>query len=419
MDHLEKVLANSRTSKRHYAMVVIVVVVFAGLFYAGYRPWKARQNRLFASTAPSRELLVSTVKATLASPTIELTFSGAVSSNTETPIYARAEGYVRARKADIGDKVKAGQVLAEIDTPELDELLRQSQYRYNQFKASSGSTMANFRLAQANMKLAEIVLGRTEKLVKEGVLSNADLDDKQAQRDVRSAELASAQAAVESAEEGKKAVNSEIERFRALSVFKKIVAPFDGVITARTCEVGNLITTASLASGREMFRLADPNDLRFVVNVPQPSAPSVRVGTSANLSLPESPGKVWPGKVVRTAQALDPVGRTLMTEIKLDNRQGGLMPGLFGEVKMRVDRPVPPVMIPGDTPVVRSDGTYVAIVTPENTIHFQKLVVGRDLGSMMEIYGGLSGGERLVVNPSDEVREGVHVRTSEEKPPPK
>ena len=417
MEHLENVLANARTSKRHYAMVVIAVLIFGGLFWVGYQPWKARQNRLFAATTAPHEVLVSTVKAVVAPATTELIFSGAVSSNTETPIYARAEGYVKTRTADIGDKVKAGQLLAEIDSPELDELLRQSQYRYNQFKASSGSTQASFRLAQANMKLADIVFGRTEKLVREGVISKADLDEKQAARDVRAAELASAQAAVESAEEGKKAVNSDIERFRTLAQFKKIVAPFDGVITARTCEVGNLINAAAIASGREMFRLADPNDLRFVVNAPQPSAPSVRVGVEANLTVPEYPGKIWPGRVVRTAQALDPVSRTLMTEIKLDNRQGGLMPGMYGEVKMKVLRPVAPVMIPGDTPVVRADGTYVAVVKDDSTIHFQKLVVGRDLGSMMEVVGGLQGGERLVVNPSDEVRQGVHVKASEEKAP--
>ena len=222
-------------------------------------------------------------------------------------------------------------------------------------------------------------------------------------------------AAVDAAEEGKKAVNSEIERYSRLSEFKKVTAPFGGVITARNCDVGNLITTAAIAAGRDLFRLADPSVLRVLVNVPQPVAPSMRVGLPADLLIPEFPGRVFPGRIVRTAQALDPQTRTLLTEVHVDNKAGQLMPGMYGEVRVVTARAVPPLLIPGDALVVRSDGPYVAVVGAGNIVHFRKLTVGRDLGTQIEVTGGLNGDERLVTSLSDDIREGVEVTVNEEK----
>ncbi|MBI3210539.1 MAG: efflux RND transporter periplasmic adaptor subunit, partial [Candidatus Solibacter usitatus] len=318
--------------------------------------------------------------------------------------------YIKSRLVDIGDRVKEGQLLVEIDTPELDEQLRQTRYRYSQFLAQSGATKAALVLAEANLKLAGVTLKRTEKLVAEGVFSRQELDDKKALYDVRAAEVASADANVKAAEEGKRAVNSDVERLLSLTRYQRVTAPFHGIITSRTCEVGNLISAASVSSGRELFRVADPQELSVMVNVPQPDASSIRLGMPAELLVAEFPGRRFLGKVDRTANALDANSRTMLTKIKIDNRDGALLPGMFGEVKLQAARSNVPLLIRGDTPIVRAGGVFVATVDDGGIVHFRKIKVARDLGSEVEVVEGLSGGELLIVNPSDEVREGAAVR---------
>lgn len=415
MDNPGLVMASARTSKRHYAMLLLLAVLFAGLFYTGYRPWKERQNRLFASTKVDPELVVGVAKVTRSAAAVDLILPAALSAVRESPIYARAEGYIKTRKVDIGDRVKAGQLLVEIDTPELDEQLRQARYRYNQFKAQSGATQASLVQAKANLELANVTLRRTEKLVQEGVFSKQEYDNQKAVYDVRAAEVASAQANVEAAEEGKKAVNSDIERLTSSTTFQKVTAPFDGIITSRTCEVGNLINATS-ANGRELFRIADPKELRALVNVPQPNSPSVTAGMRAEITVPEYPGRIFAGRVTRTALALDASSRTMLTQVGVESPAGVLMPGMFVDVKLVLQRTDSPLTIPGDTAVLRPDGTYAAAaVDASGTVHFRKLIVGRDLGSQVEILSGLTGDERLVVNPTDDIKEGVHVRVADEK----
>ena len=418
MDNHKQVLSQSRTGKRHYIMAALALVAVAGLSWTGYKPWKERQNRLYASskTEADREPVVSVVGVTRGAATSDLVLPSAISAVLETPVFARAEGYITKLYVDIGDRVKAGQALIDVDTPELDEQLRQSRHRYNQFKASSGSTMANQVQAKANLKLAEVVLKRTKQLVEQGILSKQELDDKQAAYDVKVAEAASAQAAVESAEEGKKAINSDIERLLSQSQFKKVVAPFNGVITVRNCAVGNLVSGSAAANtGPGLYRIADPRVLRVFIAVPQTNAPSVQPGMAADLELMEFPGRVFRGRVARTANALDPASRTLRTEVRIDNKDGTILPGMYGTVHLKVPNPATTWIVPGDTTIARADGIYVAVVGPDRRVRFQKLTVSRDMGRDLEVTQGLSGGERLVVNPSDEIRDGVEVRLADGK----
>ena len=413
MDNHKQVLSQTRTSKRHYAMALVILLALAGLSWTGYKPWKERQNRLYASTKLEieREPVVSVVTATRAPATTDLVLPSAISAVLETPIYARVEGYITKIYVDIGDRVKEGQVLIDVDTPDLDEQLRQNRHRYNQFKASSGSTMAALVQAKANLKLAEVVLNRTKKLVAQGIMAQQELDDKQAAYDVSTAATASAQAAVESAEEGKKAVNSDIERLISQTQFKKVVAPFTGVITVRNCGVGNLVSgTAAANTGPGLYRIADPRVLRVFIAVPQMSAPSVQVGMAADLQLTEFPGRVFHGAVARTANSIDPAARTLRTEVRIENKDGTILPGMYGNVHLKVPNPNTAWIVPGDTTLARPDGTYVAVVDPNMRIRLQKLTVSRDTGRELEVIQGLRGDERLVVNPSDEIREGIEVK---------
>ncbi len=418
MDKHKQALSQTRTSKRHYVMAVVLLLALAALSWTGYKPWKERQNRLYASTKVEveREPVVSVVGVTRAPATSELVLPSAISAVLETPIYARAEGYITKIYADIGDRVKEGQVLIDVDTPELDEQLRQSRYRYNQFKASSGSTMANLVQAKANLKLAEVVLKRTKQLVEQGIHSPQELDDKQAAYDVSVAATASAQAAVESAEEGKKAVNSDIERLISQTQFKKVVAPFSGVITVRNCAVGNLVSgSASANTGPGLYRIADPRVLRVFIAVPQTNAPSIQPGMAADLEVTEFPGRVFHGAVARTANSLDPASRTLRTEVRIDNKDWTILPGMYGNVHLKVPNPGTTWIVPGDTTIARPDGIFVAVVEPNRRIRMQKLTVSRDMGRELEVVQGLRGGERLVVNPSDEIRDGMEVKLAEGK----
>jgi membrane fusion protein, multidrug efflux system len=219
---------------------------------------------------------------------------------------------------------------------------------------------------------------------------------------------------VESAEEGKKAVNSDIERLIYQTQFKKVVAPFNGVITVRNCAVGNLVSgSASANTGPGLYRMADPRVLRVFISVPQTNAPSVQPGMAADLEVTEFPGRVFHGSVARTANSLDPATRTLRTEVRVENKDGTILPGMYGNVHLKVPNPVTTWIVPGDTTVARADGVYVAVVEPNRHVRFQKLTVSRDMGRDLEVTQGLRGDERLVVNPSDEIRDGMEVKLAD------
>ncbi len=418
MEKHRQVLSEVRTSKRHYVMAVVLLLALAGLSWTGYKPWKERQNRLFAASKieAEREPVVSVTGVTRAPATTELILPSAISAVLETAIYARAEGYITKIYVDIGDRVKEGQTLIDVDTPDMDEQLRQNRHRYNQFKAASGATMAALVQAKANLKLAEVVLTRTKKLVQQGISAQQELDDKQAAYDVAAAAAASAQANVESAEEGKKAVNSDIERLLFQTQYKKVVAPFNGVITQRNCGIGNLVSgTAAANTGPGLYRISDPRVLRVFVAVPQTYSPSIQVGMGADLTMTEFPDRVFHGTVVRTASSIDPAARTLRTEVRIENKDWTILPGMYGNVHLKVPNPITTWVVPADTALARPDGTFVAVVGADRKIRLQKLTVSRDLGRELEVSQGLRGDEKLVVNPSDEIREGVEVRLGESK----
>jgi RND family efflux transporter MFP subunit len=411
MDNPTEMLIQSRTGKRHYAAVFIALVAACGLLWLGYRPWKERQQAL-ASTAKEdsdRALPVTAALAKRSPGSLDLSLPGSVAAITESSIYARAEGYVKARLVDIGDRVKAGQLLVEIDTPELDDQLRQAVARVAQANAVIGQSKAAVTQTLSNLRLAEINIGRSRELVRQGIAARQDLDDKQAAYDARQADVQAAKAALNSAEESARAAQSEVARLTNLTAFKKVTAPFAGVITSRTTDVGNLINSSALASGRELYRLADISTVRLMINVPEPSAPAIRPGQAARVILQEFNGQAFQGKVTRTANALDAGTRTLPTEVQVPNPSGKLLPGMYANVVITASGGGPAVTIPGDTVTVRSDGAYVAVIQPGSVIHFQKVALGRDYGSEVEVTQGLQGTETLVVNPSDSVREGVKV----------
>jgi RND family efflux transporter MFP subunit len=399
-------------SGRLLMVVILIAGVFAALLMLGLWP---RRERVAAITEEVRDLQsgipqVTVAQAVMAPPSRELVLPGTVAAILETPIYARAEGYLKSVRADIGDIVKKDQILAELDTPELDQSLNQARARLDQLRASEKQSRAMEQQALANLELAEITLGRVEELVAEGVLSKQDGDDRRAQRHVRQAEVESAKATIEVALQNIRAQEAEVARLEQLASFKLVRAPYDGVITVRNCATGNLITPSAVAQGRELYRIANNDILRVFVGLPQMNLADVRVGQDAEVTVVGQAGLRFRGKLARTANSLEESTRTQRTEIRVENRNNALLPGMYIQAKFLGVQPKTTVLIPGDTLLTRSDGSYVAILDDASRVRFAKLDLGRDLGSQVEVLAGLRGGESLIVSPSDAVVEGALVK---------
>lgn len=401
---------------RAIGFLLLVGLVAGAIFYAG---WAPRSERLRVIEAEAKSVAEDTVAVTvtpvrLSEPVREVTLPGNVSAIGETPIYARAEGYIKARKVDIGDVVKKGDLLVEIDSPELDQQLQNARARLQQVKATVEQVQAAIDQARASEKLAQVNFDRSRQLVGDGIVAKADLDEKTAIYDARRADVKAQQANLQAAQEAVRAQTAEVSRIEQLTEFKRVVAPWDGIITQRNCAVGNLITPAALAAGRDLFRLSDISKLRVFVNVPQSNVDDIRVGQVARVRVPEL-GRTLTGAVVRTSNALENQTRTLLAEVNVVNQGKALLPGMYVQVGIDTAVGRRTVLVPGDTIVTRADGIYVAVVKPGNTVDFRKIQVGRDYGTEIEALSGLSEGEQVVVNPSDDVKPGIVVKAAVRK----
>ncbi|MBZ2187263.1 MAG: efflux RND transporter periplasmic adaptor subunit [Bryobacter sp.] len=396
---------------RAIGLMILVVLLVGAAFYAGWAPRAERIAMIEAEakTNADEKLVVTVTRVKLSAPTREIVLPGNVSSIGETPIYARAEGYIKTRRVDIGDVVKKGDLLVELDTPELDQQLRNARARLEQLKATTVQVKAAIEQAKASAKLAEVNYGRSKLLVADGVVAKADLDEKTALQDARRADVKAQEANLLAADEAVRAQMAEVARIEQLAEFRRVVAPWDGVITQRNCAVGNLITPAMLAGGRDLFRLSDMSRLRVFVNVPQSSVNDVRVGQKAQVRVPEL-GTMMQGTVVRTSNALENQTRTLLAEVNVVNQQRKLLPGMYAQVGIETTSPKQMVLVPGDTIVTRAEGIFVALVDGKNKVQFQKIQVGRDFGTEIEAVSGLNEGDLVVVNPSDDVKNGITVK---------
>ena len=388
------------------ALILIAAVAF------GLIPRLSRQKALLASSDVERERVpvVDTVTVRSSSPTSELLLPGNVDAMLEAPIYARADGYLRKLYVDIGDRVRTGQALADIETPELDQQLQQARASVDQAKAALKQSEAAVAQAKANLALAKVTLDRWKQLVAAGVAAKQDGDEKQAAFDARQADLEAAQANVAAAQSNIKANESNVSRLAELKGFGQVTAPFDGIITVRNTTTGTLISAGTNSPNRELLREAQIDVLRIFISVPQTNVASIQPNMAADVTVQELPNRVFHGFVARTANALDASSRTLRAEVHVRNPDHTLLPGMYGQVKFSISRKTAPPLIPGDTLVIRSDGTLVALLGPDGKVHFQKIEVGRDYGREIEVVSGLSEGQVVIVNPTDEIREGVAVQ---------
>jgi RND family efflux transporter MFP subunit len=298
---------------------------------------------------------------------------------------------------DIGDRVKAGQLLAEIDAPDVDAELVQA-------KASVGQAKANVVKAEDDLELARTTFERYKGFGKGGGVSQQEIDEKRAA-------YTQAQSALEAFKASVAAAEATVQRLAALQGFEKVYAPFAGVVTARNMDVGALVSAGQTVP---LFRIADTDVLRVYVNVPQSYVQSVRPGQKVGLAVRNYPGKEFEGVVARTAGALDPATRTLRYEVDVPNKEGVLLAGMYGEVRIKAKQDEPPMVVPTSAVVFDSGGTKVWVVE-EGKVHPKRVDVGRDFGTEIEVSSGLSGKEQVVTNPGERLADGVEV---EAKSPP-
>jgi RND family efflux transporter MFP subunit len=381
----EQHLASPQQGKpaRRWWIAVLAFVIVVAVVISGILPRIHARAALDKETAEMAIPTVSVIHPKLGAPAQEVVLPANVQAYIDSPIYARTNGYLKRWYTDIGARVKAGQLIAEIETPEVDQQLRQSR--------------ADLATAEANLNLSQITATRYADLLKTDSVSKQDTDN-------AAGDLAAKQATVQSGQ-------ANVRRLEELQAFEKIYAPFDGVITARNTDIGALINSGSSGGARtELFHVAQPDKLRVYVSVPQVYSQAAKPGLTADLVLSEFPGRVFPGTLVRTAQAIDQSTRTLLVEIRVDNPTGTLLSGAYAEVHLKLPSATSAFILPVNALLFRSEGLRVATITDGQHAELKPITLGHDFGSEVEVVAGLTGNESVIVNPPDSLVSGEEVR---------
>lgn len=370
-------------SGRPWIAAMVAFVIVAAIVIAGILPRVKARTALRKETAEMAVPTVSVVQPKRAAPAQELVLPANVQAFADSPIYARTNGYLKRWYVDIGARVKRGQLLAEIETPEVDQQLRQAR--------------ADLATAEANLGLSKITADRYADLLKTDSVSKQEADN-------AAGDYAAKKATVDSSK-------ANVERLQQMQSFEKIYAPFDGVITARNTDIGALIDSGSAGGTRtELFHMAQPDKLRVYVNVPEAYSQAARPGLTADLTLAEFPGRRFQGKLVRTANAIDQTTRTLLVEIDVDNPTGTLFSGAYAEVHFKLPSATSTFILPVNTLLFRAEGLRVATVIDGQHAELRPITIGHDFGNEVEVVSGLSGNESIVVNPPDSLASGQQVR---------
>jgi RND family efflux transporter MFP subunit len=379
--NLKKPEANSdKPEADHYSrnVIVIGIALIVILVVLGIAARLQMQHALQRNIDETAAIVVATIAPTASDAEQTIVLPGNVEAFADAPLYARATGYLKNWTADIGTRVKKGQLLAELDIPEVDQQLLQAQ-----------AELAN---AVANQRLAQSTAQRWQELLAADSISKQEADEKISDAVAKNAQLDSARA--------------NVERLRQLQSFKRIEAPFDGVVTARNVDIGALVNAGS---GQELFRIVASKKLRVYVRAPQIYAPLVRPGLNASLELAEHPGLRYAGTLVRTADAIDPVTRTLLLQVEVDNARGELLPGSYARVHLKLPGQRN-LLLPVNTLIFRADGLQVATVNGEQRVVLKPIVLGRDFGSEVEVVSGIGPNDAVILNPPDALVGNQRVR---------
>ena len=379
--------SGGRTRLLGWFVVLFLVFLILGLYNILQR--RTERGVLAQQTERLSVPHVAVIHATPVESEPELILPGNIQSYVESPIYARTNGYLKKWYKDIGSHVKEGDLLADIDTPEVDEQLSQAR--------------ADLATAQANQKLAGVTAERYEGLLKSDAVSKQEVDN-------FTGDYSAKQAMVSSAE-------ANVKRLEDLESFKHVYAPFLGVITQRNVDIGTLINAGNGGNAREMFDLAQTDPLRVYVSVPQTYVPSIRIGLKGCLQLTEFPDRKFCGQVVRTANAVDPNSRTLLTEVDVPNPSGTLLQGEYAEVHFDAQLSGKRLSLPISALLFRPEGTMAAVVGPDNRLTLKKLSIGRDFGNSVEVLQGIEQSDSIVINPPDSLENGEQVTVSQNNDP--
>ncbi len=397
--------ASLQAKRRMRTLLIVLAIVAVLITIGGILP---RIRARAALRAQTERMAIPTVAVTTAqpgAPTRELVLPGTIQAFLDAPIYARTNGYVRVWYHDIGSHVRRGELLAVIETPELDQQVKQAR--------------ADVVTAQENLKLAQITAQRYQGLVATDAVSKQSTDAANYSSSALQATVASA--------------NASLDHLLELQSFERVYAPFDGVVTARNTDVGQLVASgsnggtgsasgysgnATMGSGaayggatpRELFHVSSTRMLRIFVNVPEQYAPTARPGVNVGLTLAEYPGRVFTGKIVRSSEAIDLNTRTLMAEVDIDNRKGELLPGAYAQVHLKLPMNHPALIIPVSALLFRAEGLRVATLDDNSRAHLVPLTLGRDWGTRVEVLVGLQAGERIIDSPPDSIVDGEEVR---------
>ena len=388
------------------ALLVVLVAI-------GALPRLARQREALAAVqeSPVTHPVVTVVHPQKGEPTSELLLPGNIEPLYTASVYARTEGYIEQRNVDIGSAVKAGQVLAVISSPEVDQQLLQARATLAQSEASLQQTNAALQQAKANAELARLTRERDLPLGQQHAISQQIVDEVVQAYSARVADVSAAEANILAAQANVTANRANVARLEQMRGFERVLAPFDGVITARNVERGDLVTTGSAAAGKPLFNIAQSSMLRLQVDVPQSEAVNIQNGQKASIMVKERLGREYTGTIVRSASSLDSAARTMLTEVQVDNGDGSLLPGMYAQVKFILPAQRTSLIIPTSSLVIDHSGMHVVTVQKDEKIHFASVVIGRDMGTQMEVLSGIQASDALVASPSDLLREGQQVET--------
>jgi RND family efflux transporter MFP subunit len=368
-------------------IALLVIIIVAGIVVMGVVPRLKAKAALRTETTNLAIPTVVVIHPRRGDPEQEIILPGNIQAFEDAPIYARTNGYLRKWYVDIGAHVTAGQLLADIDTPEVEQQLQVAK--------------SDLNTAQANLNLSKITEDRYNGLKNTDAVSKQDVDNAHGDFEAKKATVAAAE--------------SNVKRLEETLAFNKIYAPFDGIITARNTDIGQLIDSGSGGAAKEMFHIQSTRVLRVYINVPQQYSQAAKPGLTADLTLAEFPGRRFKGELVRTAKAIDPASRTLLVEVDINNTTGELFPGAYTGVHLKLPEGIPTFILPVNTLIFRSQGLQIATVA-EGKASLVRIVLGRDFGSEVEVVSGLTGQENVMVNPPDSLVEGEQVQIAEQSP---
>ena len=386
---MQSASSGKHRARRGWIVALVVFLAVAGILVSGILRRVRARAAVTAETAAMAVPVVNVVTPQRTAPSHEIVLPGNVEPYMTAPIYSRTSGYVKKWYVDIGARVKKGQLLAEIDTPEVDQQLQQSR--------------SNLATADANLRLAEITKNRYQELLKTNAVSQQDFDNASGTYNANNSIVQANQA--------------NVKQLETLQSFEKIYAPFEGIVTVRNVDVGDLINSGSAPGTRtDLFHIAQPEKLRVYVYVPQEYSQAAAPGLTAELTLAEFPGRRFPGKLVRTANAINSATRTLQAEVDVDNPTGKLLSGSYAEVHLNLPGLASTHLLPVNTLLFRSEGLQVAVVK-DGKVVLTQVTPGHDFGDQIEILSGLKGDESVIQNPSDSILSGQQVQIAKAAPP--